>query len=108
VTATGWTPVRPFLALDAHLQMIATLIATFRTLPVDANVLAASGWRPLADRGSTVLSAGLLLIQMMVAESGSVLRAAVRRWGRGDGKGGGGAGSGALNPARSTPHPITD
>jgi flagellar biosynthetic protein FliR len=50
-----------FLALDGHLQVIAALIATFRTLPVDANVLAAPGWRLLAEWGSTVLSAGLLL-----------------------------------------------
>ena len=50
-----------FLALDGHLQMLAALVATFRTLPVDANVLAAPGWRLLAEWGSTVLSAGLLL-----------------------------------------------
>ena len=50
-----------FLALDGHLQVIAALVATFQSLPVDANVLAAPGWRLIADWGSTVLSAGLLL-----------------------------------------------
>jgi flagellar biosynthetic protein FliR len=50
-----------FLALDGHLQVIAALVETFRSLPVGANILAAPGWRLIADWGSTVLSAGLLL-----------------------------------------------
>ncbi|HTH62482.1 MAG TPA: flagellar biosynthetic protein FliR [Paraburkholderia sp.] len=55
-----------FLVLDGHLQMIAALVATFQSLPVDANVLAAPGWRLLADWGVTVFSAGLLLAMPVV------------------------------------------
>jgi flagellar biosynthetic protein FliR len=50
-----------FLALDGHLQVIAALVATFQSLPVDANILAAPGWRLIADWGATVFTAGLLL-----------------------------------------------
>lgn len=50
-----------FLAFDGHLQMIAALVETFRSVPIAANVLAAPGWRMVAEWGATVLAAGLLL-----------------------------------------------
>ena len=50
-----------FLALDGHLQMIAALVETFQSLPISADVLAAPGFRLLAQWGSTVFSAGVLL-----------------------------------------------
>jgi flagellar biosynthetic protein FliR len=50
-----------FLVFDGHLQMIAALVATFQSLPVSADVLAAPGWRTLAAFGSVVFSSGLLL-----------------------------------------------
>ncbi|PXW22365.1 flagellar biosynthetic protein FliR [Paraburkholderia caballeronis] len=53
--------VLTFLALDGHLQMIAALVETFRLVPVDANVLAAPGWRLLSDWTAMAMSAGLLL-----------------------------------------------
>lgn len=55
-----------FLALEGHLQMLAALIATFQTLPIDANILAASGWRILANWGTTIFAAGLLLAMPVV------------------------------------------
>lgn len=50
-----------FLVLDGHLQMIAALVASFQSVPISANVLAAPGWRLLAGWGSAVLNTGLLL-----------------------------------------------
>jgi flagellar biosynthetic protein FliR len=50
-----------FLVIDGHLQMISALLATFQSVPVSANILGAPGWRTLANFGSTVFSAGLLL-----------------------------------------------
>jgi len=56
-----------FLVFDGHLQMIAALVDSFQSLPVSANVLAASGWRELANFGSVVLASGLLLALPIVA-----------------------------------------
>ncbi|CDY73563.1 Flagellar biosynthesis protein FliR [Caballeronia glathei] len=60
-----------FLVLDGHLQMIAALVTTFQSVPVDANVLGAAanaqGWRTLAAYGGSVFSTGLLLSLPVVA-----------------------------------------
>jgi flagellar biosynthetic protein FliR len=56
-----------FLVIDGHLQMISALLATFNTLPVSANILGSPGWRTLANFGSTIFSAGLLLSLPVVA-----------------------------------------
>ncbi|MEM5296872.1 flagellar biosynthetic protein FliR [Burkholderia sp. JPY481] len=50
-----------FLAVDGHLQMIAALVTTFQSVPVSANLLAPHGWQTLANWGSSIFSAGLLL-----------------------------------------------
>jgi flagellar biosynthesis protein FliR len=50
-----------FLVFDGHLQMIAAVVATFQSVPISANVLAAPGWRELAQWGAVVFSSGLLL-----------------------------------------------
>ncbi|KKB64200.1 flagellar biosynthesis protein FliR [Robbsia andropogonis] len=54
-----------FLAIDGHLQLIATLAATFQTMPIRANAVGllgtASHWRILAEWGSVVFWAGLML-----------------------------------------------
>ncbi|WP_233865198.1 flagellar biosynthetic protein FliR [Paraburkholderia adhaesiva] len=50
-----------FLVFDGHLQMIAALVASFQSVPVSANVLAAPGWRMLAGWGSVIFASGLLL-----------------------------------------------
>ena len=56
-----------FLVFDGHLQMIAALVASFQSLPISANVLAAPGWRELAGWGTVVLSSGMLLALPVVA-----------------------------------------
>ncbi|MGF6752716.1 flagellar biosynthetic protein FliR [Paraburkholderia sp. GAS42] len=62
-----WTiAMLTFLAFDGHLQMVSALIATFQSIPVSANLLAASGWRALAGYGSVVLTSGLLLAMPVV------------------------------------------
>ncbi len=50
-----------FLAFDGHLQVISLLSESFRTLPVSGDVLAANGFRILADWGGKIFAAGLLL-----------------------------------------------
>jgi flagellar biosynthesis protein FliR len=56
-----------FLVLDGHLQMISALVATFQTLPISADMLAAAGWRAYANYGGTIFSMGLLLSLPVVA-----------------------------------------
>ena len=56
-----------FLALDAHLQMIAALVATFQSVPISSELLNAPGWRTLVEWGGTLFSAGLLLALPVVA-----------------------------------------
>lgn len=50
-----------FLALNGHLQVISLLAESFRTLPISGDVLAANGFRIVADWGSKIFAAGLLL-----------------------------------------------
>jgi flagellar biosynthesis protein FliR len=56
-----------FVALDGHLQTISALVMTFQSVPVSANVLAAPGWRTLADWGVTLFAGGLMLALPVVA-----------------------------------------
>jgi flagellar biosynthesis protein FliR len=56
-----------FLSLDGHLQLIAALIETFRSVPISANLLAAAGWRMMANWGSSIFAGGLLLAMPVVA-----------------------------------------
>ncbi|PLZ00669.1 flagellar biosynthetic protein FliR [Burkholderia sp. WAC0059] len=50
-----------FLSLDGHLQIISALVASFQSVPVTANLLAAPGWQMLANWGAAVLLYGLLI-----------------------------------------------
>jgi flagellar biosynthesis protein FliR len=56
-----------FLVLDGHLQVISALIATFQSLPISPDMLAAAGWRAYANYGGTIFSMGLLLSLPVVA-----------------------------------------
>jgi flagellar biosynthetic protein FliR len=60
-----------FLVFDGHLQLISALIATFHSVPIEANVVAAAshaqGWRVLVGYGGSVFSTGLLLALPIVA-----------------------------------------
>lgn len=60
-----------FLSINGHLQLIATLADTFQTLPIRANsvglLATASHWRILAEWGSVVFWAGLMLSLPIVA-----------------------------------------
>jgi flagellar biosynthetic protein FliR len=56
-----------FLVLDGHLQMVSALIATFQSVPISSDLLGAGGFRSLANWGSTIFSAGLLLSLPVVA-----------------------------------------
>ncbi|MDR5772864.1 MULTISPECIES: flagellar biosynthetic protein FliR [unclassified Caballeronia] len=60
-----------FLVFDGHLQLIAALITTFQSVPVDVNVVAsashAQGWRVMVGYGASVFSTGLLLSLPVVA-----------------------------------------
>jgi flagellar biosynthesis protein FliR len=55
-----------FLVFDGHLQMIAALVASFQSVPISANVLAAPGWRTLAGWGSAILNSGVLLAMPVI------------------------------------------
>ncbi|SPB14081.1 flagellar biosynthetic protein [Caballeronia novacaledonica] len=60
-----------FLVFDGHLQLIGALVATFQSVPIEANVVAAAshaqGWRVLVGYGGSVFSTGLLLALPIVA-----------------------------------------
>ncbi|WP_250492799.1 flagellar biosynthetic protein FliR [Caballeronia sp. GAWG1-1] len=60
-----------FLVFDGHLQLIAALITTFQSVPVDVNVVAsashAQGWRVMVGYGASIFSTGLLLSLPVVA-----------------------------------------
>lgn len=51
-----------FLVFDGHLQLIAALIMTFQSVPVDVNVVAsashAQGWRVMVGYGASVFPPG--------------------------------------------------
>lgn len=50
-----------FLAMNGHLLYFATLAQSFSAIPVSATPLAAGSWLNLAELGSKIFSAGLLL-----------------------------------------------
>jgi len=50
-----------FLAMNGHLLYLATLAQSFSAIPVSATPLAAGSWLNLAELGSKIFSAGLLL-----------------------------------------------
>lgn len=50
-----------FMALDGHLLYISTLAQSFHAIPVGPGALAPESWRNLAELGSKIFSAGLLL-----------------------------------------------
>jgi flagellar biosynthesis protein FliR len=57
-----------FLSLNGHLLYIATLAQSFSAIPVSATPLGAGSWLNLAELGSKIFSAGLLLaLPIMVA-----------------------------------------
>jgi flagellar biosynthetic protein FliR len=57
-----------FLSLNGHLLYVATLAQSFSAIPVSATPLGAGSWLNLAELGSKIFSAGLLLaLPIMVA-----------------------------------------
>ena len=50
-----------FLALDGHLLVLAALVRSFDTVPVDAIQLHQNGWGIIVEWGRTVFVSGLLL-----------------------------------------------
>lgn len=50
-----------FLALDGHLLVLAALVRSFDTLPVEAIQLHQNGWGVVVEWGKTVFVSGLLL-----------------------------------------------
>jgi flagellar biosynthetic protein FliR len=50
-----------FMALDGHLLYISTLAQSFHAIPVGPEALSPNSWRNLAELGSKIFSAGLLL-----------------------------------------------
>ena len=56
-----------FLALDGHLTLFATLVESFRLLPVEIHPLASGSMRSLASAGGEVLVAGGMLALPVVA-----------------------------------------
>lgn len=50
-----------FLSLDGHLLYVATLAQSFTAIPISSNSLGAGSWLNLAELGSKIFSAGLLL-----------------------------------------------
>lgn len=56
-----------FLAMNGHLLCLATLMESFRLLPVDGAMLATGSFRVLAASMATMFSAGVLLSLPLVA-----------------------------------------
>ena len=56
-----------FLAMDAHLLVIHTLVESFRLLPPDKFPLAAAGFRQLTEAGAQIFVLGLRLAMPVVA-----------------------------------------
>lgn len=50
-----------FLSMNGHLLYVATLAQSFSAMPVSATTIGASSWLNLAELGSKIFSAGLLL-----------------------------------------------
>lgn len=50
-----------FMALDGHLLYISTLAQSFHAIPVGPEALSPNSWRNIAELGSKIFSAGLLL-----------------------------------------------
>ena len=50
-----------FLSMNGHLLYVATLAQSFTAIPVSATTIGASSWLNLAELGSKIFSAGLLL-----------------------------------------------
>lgn len=50
-----------FLALDGHLLVLAALVRSFDTLPIDVIQLHQNGWGAVVEWGKTVFVSGLLL-----------------------------------------------
>ncbi len=50
-----------FLSLNGHLLYLATLAQSFSAIPVSATPLGAASWLNLAELGSKIFSAGLLI-----------------------------------------------
>ena len=50
-----------FLSMNGHLLYFATLAQSFSAIPISATPLAAASWLNLAELGSKIFSAGLLL-----------------------------------------------
>lgn len=50
-----------FMALDGHLLYVSTLAQSFHAIPVGPEALSPNSWRNIAELGSKIFSAGLLL-----------------------------------------------
>lgn len=50
-----------FLSINGHLMMVATLAQSFQALPISTTPVAAGAWLNLAEWGSKIFSAGLLM-----------------------------------------------
>lgn len=58
--------VLTFLALDAHLSMLANLVESFQALPIGGG-LGPDGWRALSAWGAQIFTFGLLLALPLIA-----------------------------------------
>lgn len=56
-----------FMAVDAHLLLIMTLVESFTLLPVSGAALPAGGWWVLVSAGSHIFTGGLMLSLPIVA-----------------------------------------
>jgi flagellar biosynthetic protein FliR len=56
-----------FLSVNGHLLMLGMLVKTFAILPIGTPVLHAQGWMAMAELGSKIFSAGLLLALPLIA-----------------------------------------
>jgi len=56
-----------FLAVNAHLVLLAALVESFTTLPISASPIYGGGFKQLADWGGTIFSTGVQLSLPIVA-----------------------------------------
>ncbi|WP_319240718.1 flagellar biosynthetic protein FliR [uncultured Propionivibrio sp.] len=57
----GYIALLLFLSIDGHLMVIATVVQSFSTIPVNLGSVAAASWQNIASAGGIIFSSGVLL-----------------------------------------------
>ena len=50
-----------FLSINGHLMVIATVVESFRAIPIAVNTLGGASWRNMAEAGGVIFSSGVFI-----------------------------------------------